>query len=37
MECYYVDGCARRMDPDDSQATNCVFWRDPCPTRSGGC
>jgi hypothetical protein len=37
MECYYVDGCARRMDPDDSQATNCVLRRDPCPTRRGGC
>jgi len=36
-EGYYVDGCARRIDPDDSQAASCIFRRDPCPTRRGGC
>ena len=35
MEGYYVDGGARRIDPDDPQAT--VFRRDPCPTRRGDC
>src|SRR6266852_6778913 len=37
MEGYYVDGGARRINPDDSRATNWVFRRDPCPTCHGDC
>jgi hypothetical protein len=34
---WYVDGGTRRMDPDGSQGTNCVFRRGPCPTLQYGC
>lgn len=34
---WYVDGGARRVDPDGSQGINCVFRRGTCPTRRYGC
>ena len=37
MEGYYVDGGARRIDPDGPQAANWVFLRGPCPTRRDDC